>query len=101
MYYEQNKEITTALVGILTKNPLHGTIGIYTNTWTHSKRPYIGKANGQYAWSKEWSQYAGDMLMLAKGQSFIKITPRYPKCYGKTQMGSPYVKPGHLQGIRH
>ena len=59
------------------------------------------QSNGQYAWSKEWSQYAGDMLSLAKGQSFIKVKPRYPKCYGNTQMGSPYVKPGHLQGIRH
>lgn len=57
------------------------------------------QGNGQYMWSKEWLQYAGDMLTLAKGQSVLKIKPRYPQCLGNSQIGSPYVKPGHLQGI--
>ena len=57
------------------------------------------QGNGQYAWSSQWLQYAGDMLNLAKGTYFSKKPPQYPKCGDDTQMGSPYVKPGHLQNV--
>ena len=38
-----------------------------------SKRPSIGKLTVNMHGRKNGTQYSGDMLMLAKGQSFIKI----------------------------
>ena len=62
---------------------------------------YYWQGQGQHNWSSQWYQYAGDMLNLAKGSYSSKNPPQYPKCNGDTQLGSIYVKPGHLQGIRH
>ena len=56
-------------------------------------------AQGQGKWSQHWEIYAQQLLKCAKGEFLGKKTPVPPKCLGSTQQGSPYIKPGHLQGI--